>query len=283
MYRPYIAPPEFEITAFYSAFERHCTDDYVYAGEFHDFWEFAFVIDGSIQVAADENIIHLSKNQIIFHKPMEFHRLRAETGSEPVLFIVSFQASGDFMNFFANKVIQLTPQQVSEIMDILHFLKKITPSNFPGSMVTASLKVCVNHPHWMQKFKNLVENFLISLSESDAELPELISNPETTIYKNAVTALEEYIYSQITIDELAQLCNVSTAYLKRIFSKYTDLGIHEYFIKTKINLAKRLLSEGLSVTEVSEKLSFSSQSYFSVVFKREEGMTPSQFRQIHGL
>lgn len=279
MFKEYEIKKLFEITKFHTAFERKCPKGYSFAGEMHDFWEFVFVIDGKIEVSTDKNVITLSKNQIIFHKPMELHKLRSAHGSKPDLFIVTFSATGEFMKFFSDKIIQLSNKQVEEILSILNFLKK---SNRPDSslpLLTAHLECMKDEPRLMHRFKNLVENFLISLSESDAKAPEVISNTETTIYKNAVDALENRIYSNITVDELARVCNVSTAYLKKIFSKYTGFGIHEYFIKTKITMAKKLLSEGMSVTDVADTLSFSSQNYFSIVFKREEGISPSQFKK----
>ena len=69
------------------------------------------------------------------------------------------------------------------------------------------------------------------------------------------------------------------SYLKKIFSKYAGLGIHKYFLKSKITIACRLLRRGMSVCDVSEKLSFSSHNYFSTVFKRETGRLPSDFRK----
>ena len=47
----------------------------------------------------------------------------------------------------------------------------------------------------------------------------------------------------------------------------------------KILYAKKLLAGGMGVTEVAEKMSFSSQNYFSVVFKRKVGVSPLQYKK----
>ena len=47
----------------------------------------------------------------------------------------------------------------------------------------------------------------------------------------------------------------------------------------KINYSLSLLSEGYSVAEISRVLSFSSQNYFSMVFRREMGMSPSEYKK----
>ncbi|MBQ9940468.1 MAG: helix-turn-helix transcriptional regulator [Clostridia bacterium] len=63
-----------------------------------------------------------------------------------------------------------------------------------------------------------------------------------------------------------------------MFGKYNGLGIHEYILKNKIFLAKQMLRDGFSVTETSDKLSFSSQNYFSTAFKREVGISPGKYK-----
>ena len=53
------------------------TSTYAFEGEQHDFWEFLYVDKGEVSVRAGETDHTLRKGQIIFHKPGEFHSLRA--------------------------------------------------------------------------------------------------------------------------------------------------------------------------------------------------------------
>ncbi|MBQ2285544.1 MAG: helix-turn-helix transcriptional regulator [Clostridia bacterium] len=91
--------------------------------------------------------------------------------------------------------------------------------------------------------------------------------------------MENNICSNISVDLLAKECNVSSAQLKRVFNKYAGIGVHEYFLQIKVLYAKKLLSNGMTVSEIAEKLSFSSQNYFSVVFKRKVGVSPLQYKK----
>ena len=53
----------------------------------------------------------------------------------------------------------------------------------------------------------------------------------------------------------------------------------DYFIKKKIEYAKRLIRENkYNFTEISDRLSFDNPQYFSRVFKRVTGITPTAFR-----
>ena len=71
---------------------------------------------------------------------------------------------------------------------------------------------------------------------------------------------------------------ISPNYLSQLFSKYNDQGFSEYINICKITEAKRLLSEqNLKVYEVADMLGFESAFYFSKVFKKVEGISPSEF------
>lgn len=280
MYKPYEVKRPLEITEFYSAFEYKCDNAYSFAGEIHNFWEILILMDGELRIMEDDKVYLLSENQIIFHKPMVFHSVQAENNSNPHYFVTSFNATGDFMERFSNKVINLSEEQMTDVYKIVDMLRQEGLNN-RELKITKFLKIMRNKPVLLQKFTSCVELFLIELSEGNMLRPKLVNNEETMLYKKAVNTLEDHIYSNITVDELARKCSVSTAHLKRIFGKYAGIGIHEYFLQLKILYAKKLLLKGMGVTEVAEKLSFSSQNYFSVVFKRKVGESPLQYKKKH--
>ncbi len=278
MYLPHEVKRPLEITEFFSAFEHKCRNNYSFAGEMHNFWEILILMDGELRIMQDDKVYRLSKNQIIFHNPKVFHSLQAENNSCPNYFVASFNVVGDFMERFGSKVINLSEEQMKDVYNIVNMLHREGLDN-TVLKVTKFLKIMGDKPVLFQKFTSCIELFLIGLSESNMLEPKLINNEETMLYKKAVNTLEDYIYSNITVEELARQCSVSTAHLKRIFSKYAGIGIHEYFLQLKILHAKKLLSNGMGVTEVAEKMSFSSQNYFSVVFKRKVGVSPLQYKK----
>ena len=62
------------------------------------------------------------------------------------------------------------------------------------------------------------------------------------------------------------------------FRKDVGMGIMAYFSKLKIEKAMQLINEGnLSFRTISEQLGFESPEYFSRVFKKQTGMTPTEY------
>lgn len=278
MWKPYFLKTSLEIDSFFSAFIRNCPSEYFFQGESHDFWEMAYVIKGSVCMTADDKVIELYENQLIFHKPMEFHSMRTNSSKTTELFIMSFNAKGDYINNFENGIFNLDHDAKHHILNIIEKIKNVLENPKDIFEPTAALEcLCKNELQFMS-LRNLTENFLISLSTLGVVNTELIKNIETMIYANALKIIDENIYSKLTVAELASKCNASVSYLKKIFGKYNGLGIHEYILKNKISLAKQMLREGESVTEISDKLSFSSQNYFSTAFKREVGISPGHYK-----
>ena len=73
------------VTIHYYEFGRN----FVYQGEQHDFWEMVYVDKGSVEIKRNEERIVLKQGEIVFHKPNEFHAIRA-LDSSPNFFVVSF-------------------------------------------------------------------------------------------------------------------------------------------------------------------------------------------------
>lgn len=86
---------------------EYCSD-FHFAGERHDFWEFQCVDKGEAQVRTDGGVHHLSRGQIIFHKPNEFHTLTATGKTAPNIMVVSFSCHSPCMQFFEGKILTLS-------------------------------------------------------------------------------------------------------------------------------------------------------------------------------
>ncbi len=278
MWKPYKINKEFEITEFYSAFDRICNRGFMFKGESHDFWEIVYVIEGSIVVTADERVIKLSKNQLLFHKPMEFHTQSVHDSDGAHIFILSFYVRGKFIDNFAKKIIYLSPEQLKELMNILEFLRHYNNSTEVAPSPVAYLKNISSDKCFAQKLTNMTENFLINISTAESEETLIVSN-ETKIYRKAISIIDNNLFDNLTVYEISKMCNVSEAYLKKIFKNYAGIGVHSCVLKSKIAYAKQLLDFGESVSHTAEKLCFSSSNYFSIVFKRETGISPREYKR----
>jgi AraC family transcriptional regulator len=82
------------------------------------------------------------------------------------------------------------------------------------------------------------------------------------------------------VEEVADLCGVSSRHLRRLFKQTTDQTIYEYARDVWAAKAKQLLSDtDLPLKEIWSRMGFASPSSFSVAFSRATGVSPKAFRQ----
>ena len=90
---------------------------------------------------------------------------------------------------------------------------------------------------------------------------------------------ENLTQPELDIGCLAELAQVSPAYLRRIFKKRYGVSPAGYVLRERIRLAQQLLSEeALSVAQVASAVGYRDALYFSRVFKKQLGISPSEYR-----
>jgi len=90
--------------------------------------------------------------------------------------------------------------------------------------------------------------------------------------------MHQNIDNRVTLTELSELVQLSPTYLSRVFKETTEYSVIEFFNKMKIDKAKELIIEGNKmVREVAQILGFTDEFYFSRIFKKIEGISPSEY------
>lgn len=115
---------------------------------------------------------------------------------------------------------------------------------------------------------------------------EIIENQKTTLVQKIKDAIVELVFSDEVIPVkasiyIAEKLNHSYGYLSNLFSEAAHISIENFIILQKIEHAKELIIRNRhSLTEVAQKLNYSSVAHLSSQFKNTTGITPSQFQKI---
>ena len=110
------------------------------------------------------------------------------------------------------------------------------------------------------------------------------SKHEHLVDKINETILSGYMKQDLSLDSIAASLKLSPSYIGRLYKQNTMTTILENIIKIRMEKAKELLSATeLSIAEIAENTGFSSSSYFYKTFKRENGLTPNEYRSTHRL
>jgi len=92
-------------------------------------------------------------------------------------------------------------------------------------------------------------------------------------------AVEANITSNITLEELAFLCNMSLSTFKRKFVKMYGIAPNKWILQKRMEMAKNMLQRHQKPGDIYHQLGYENHSSFTQVFKKYYGITPKDFQQ----
>ena len=137
----------------------------------------------------------------------------------------------------------------------------------------------VTTPETMAHFFDLLSllNQMVDLLSPESNQAFPISSTQKSI-NEMIAYIQEHIYENLTVTDLAKHFFLHPDYLSRLFKKHAHTSVSHYITLQKIATAQSLLREGYTVTQVQEKLGYSSYAYFFKTFQKNAGISPSQYR-----
>ncbi|WP_455383092.1 helix-turn-helix domain-containing protein [Salinispira pacifica] len=92
--------------------------------------------------------------------------------------------------------------------------------------------------------------------------------------------IDQHYAQEMSLEQLAGLAGQSVSHLSRVFKQHTGMAPVEYITAVRIRRSKELLVHPtLSIKEISVRCGYTDPTYFTRVFRRAEGMSPSEYRE----
>lgn len=131
-----------------------------------------------------------------------------------------------------------------------------------------------------EEFGSCIDNLKISIYESRANTQADSEKREERVISSITRYMQEHLSEEISLSVLAEEFHLNPQYISQLFKNEIGVGFLAYLTNIRIEKAKKLLlSTSLSVTEISERTGYGDYRVFTKVFKKTEGITPSQFRR----
>jgi AraC-like DNA-binding protein len=262
------------------------TSDFIFEGEVHDVWEMVYVDKGEITATADTRTELLRQGDILFHKPNEFHDLRANGKVAPNVFVMTFASTSKLMKFFEGFHSSLPTKYRRLIAAIIEegrqaFRLPYFDINMNGLTDNPDAPVGAQ-----QMIRLYLEQLLIlivrdrTLGGVRYQFLPTRDDVDDRIAAEIISLLEHSLYDELTIEDVCRQLNYSKTYLSTTFRSKTDYSIKQYYNLLKIAEAKKLIREKqYNFTQIAQMLHFDTSQYFSRVFQRITGMTPTEYSQ----
>jgi len=278
---------DIEILGFNSIYYFELDKNFYHTPEKHDFWELVYVDSGKINAIVDGLGCNLEQGQVIFHKPMELHSHISNKKDSNNILVISFTCHDKIMDFFNKKIFNLENSS-RKILSLFLIEVKNALGELPNKFENKSP---LNFEHAkigaVQLMQCYLIEFLFSLIRNGDASFKAIYHTEAakTIAENSmVVSIENLLINNVYLNlTLQDICNnflISKTYLCRIFKTATGKSPIDYFIELKIKEAKKLIREDeLNITQISDKLGYTSVHHFTRMFKRVTGMSPLVYKK----
>lgn len=265
-----------EITGVYTVFDTAYEAGRYFPGEMHNFWECVCVLDGTAGVSADDRVYTLGAGEMIFHKPMEFHRIWTQGQETLKFFVVTFDVSGAPSQKLEDSTFKIDGDAKSAFEWLVETYREYTRDEEPND---ACVRKWFENGVKMQIFCNALETFLLEICAEKPTNESFERTEQAKLFRHLVKTMQNHIQGSLTIKQLAAEAHTSETGVKRTFMKYCGISPHAYFLNLKLKEAYRLLEKGYRIGEISEKLGFDNPNYFAVVFKRMTGYSPQNYKK----
>ncbi len=121
---------------------------------------------------------------------------------------------------------------------------------------------------FVKKFRNVAEKMVEKKGEK-----------ENHLIVQAKVYISENFQKDISLDDVSRRLDLSSYYFSKLFKEETGSNFTEYVTKLRMDKAKELLEDkSLSMKAICSAVGYSDPNYFSRIFKKNEGVTPTEYR-----
>ncbi|WP_162890933.1 AraC family transcriptional regulator [Suicoccus acidiformans] len=234
---------------------------------------FHFIKSGSGYVHIDSlgHEIKLSKGQGFMFEPGIISSYRSDYNDPWEYYWVEFNGikSENYLNRIGldhqNQV--YTIKNMDEIDIIVYFYQQLLNAEETDDIYILSILYGLFH----------------ALFEYSDALPKCEENMTRNFYvKEAIKFISRNFTNSITIEDVANHCNINRTYLTKLFNEELNLTPSHFLIKTRLSRGCDLLtSTNKSIAEIADDIGYSNQFIFSTAFKKEYGIPPTEWRNQH--
>lgn len=129
----------------------------------------------------------------------------------------------------------------------------------------------------IEEMEEAISALLLELHEMAAKRQSKLS----AITLNSINYIKSHYHQEIGLQDIADELKLAPAYLSRIFSKELNITLSAYMTKLRMERAKHaLLDTNEKIATISKRVGIENTEYFSVMFKKNTGVSPQKYRQM---
>jgi len=245
---------------------------------YHDCHQIIFITQGQIQLTVNHQEQTVSEGNLILLSRYENHSVQI-LSKEYKRYILRLDPFADQRE---NKIYTLLSNRPSGFHHILSVADQAAVFETLFDRIVAE---CHNDQIFSEEMKQLLINeLLIMIYRLIPEATAVLDAEGIETVFDIQRRFERYFSEPYSLEGLAKEYNISPSSLSHRFKKITGSSVMDYLLSCRLASAKNdLTKSNLRISEIVERCGFSDNSNFSRTFKKQNGLSPSQFRKKYKL
>lgn len=242
---------------------------------YHDCHQILFITRGSIDIRINGTPYTAHAGNLVVFSRYENHSVNVISSEyERYVLQISPYAAGDTGKIYA--LLSNRPEGFRHILDV-----SSSSDLFERLFSQITSETDSTAPMNREMLKLLVDQLLILIYRMFPPIPSSLDSTNFDMIFDLQRRFETRCDQTYSLEDLAREYNVSTSSLSHHFKRITGASVIEYLQNCRIASAKKNLTDtDLSISEIVELCGFSDCSNFSRTFKKQTGMSPTEFRKM---
>lgn len=243
----------------------------------HNVHELYFLVSGQRRYFIEDTLYDVEVGDLMIIPKAKLHRSLTKGNGPHARYVVYFDEK--MVDALVNRI------GAENYEKLLEFRKlQLPPEVF--RQVRAGLEQMCAEKQAPDEFSHVVDTYIL---ENILLLALRYGVPKAPVVEKNVSKMQEVAHyinknlaSHISLKDAANVAHMEATYFSKAFKAATGEGFQEYLTKVRLQKAEQLLEHSdLPVSRVAEACGFSAANYFSDVFRRWKGLSPSQYRKKH--
>ncbi len=275
--RQYMLSKDFEIY-YYSDTNIKNVNDHT-----HNYYEFYFLIDGSVSINISGKDYPVSAGDMIVIPPNVMHHVNILDQSIPYkrfVFWITKEYCAELMKQSPDYGYLM--QLVSIPKKYIHHYDVIAFNSLQSKVFQLIEEIHSNRFGRAAKISLCVNDLILHLNRTVYEIEHPKSpKEEQSLYQNLLSFIEGHIDEDLSLDLLANEFYVSKYHISHVFKENIGLSIYQYILKKRLALCKDAILANSKISETYLKCGFKDYSSFFRAFKKEYGISPKEYQEIY--
>lgn len=243
---------------------------------YHDCHQILFVTSGSAQVGINHNTFQAKRGDLFLISRFEQHSVEKQSGDYR-RYVLEITPDIPFDTVENSKIFSVLFNRPHGFSNVLSVQDRF--EEYRDIFASIVLEHTMKEPLRENMLNLLVQQLLIKISRNMPRPALSTEGDNLAIVYQAQGYMQSNYAEQITLQDLAQMSNISVSYLSHLFKNATGKSVMGYLLWCRLAAAKNLLAHtNLPVSAIVDSCGFSDCSNFSRTFRQNTGLSPSAFR-----